>query len=221
MAVKVETLTPLDRKAAALLFHSLLGERVQSGADTLKTNFLELLEHTQYPNTGLATAYVYMSRLFQSVPHIQFKEPMRPLMTCLILGMKYMEDSVYSNSVWADALGVTVRTVNRCEREFLSLLQFRLHVSCDQYESVYQKAFQGVCQAQAQTLSDHRVRISCTCTRGPPRTPPSPDPHEEPQQPPAVPPPPPRSRISSRLSRWVRGIVARPLRARPRARPRA
>ena len=186
----------------------------------MTANFLALVDHTQYPDTGLATAYIYMCRLLQSMPGIRFQEPMRPLVTCLILGMKYMEDSVYSNKVWATALGVTLKTVNRCEREFLARLQFRLHVSCEQYKSVHQEAVRihPISHPIARPLhvAPHHP-ISCTCdsstnhgtNHGTNHHANHGTNHDRAQ---SVEAPSPRSaprRLSTRLSRWVRGIVAR------------
>ena len=187
-------------------------------------HFLSLLEHTHYPDTGLATAYIYLCRLFQSMPRINFQEPMRPLVTCLILGMKYMEDSVYSNKVWATALGVTLKTMNRCEREFLAHLQFRLHISCEQYKSVLQEASrihpvsQPLSQPLSHTLSNpqsHPVShpSSCTCDSSTDRGTDHGTDHSTDRALSAPPPPPPR-RLSTRFSHWVRGIVA--LRSRGR-----
>ena len=73
-------------------------------------------------------ASIYIQRLLAKYPKVRFEEPQRPLFTAVILGCKYTCDAVHSNLAWARALHLSLRDVNRCEREFLSLLQYDLYI---------------------------------------------------------------------------------------------
>merc|ERR1712065_95040 len=59
---------------------------------------------------ALMAAFVYLDRFLAKFPKTRFREPMRPLVTCLVLGMKFTEDAVYSNDTWASLLWIPLAT---------------------------------------------------------------------------------------------------------------
>jgi len=117
-----------------------LSPRVNAGADSLEANLTWLIKRTKFPTPALMAAYVYLARFLAKFPKTRFREPMRPLVTCLVLGMKFTEDAVYSNDTWASLLGIPLATINECELEFLSYLDFSLFISDDDYADLRAQA---------------------------------------------------------------------------------
>ncbi|KAA8496758.1 Cyclin-U4-1 [Porphyridium purpureum] len=57
----------------------------------------------------------------------------RLFLTALVLAVKFCEDVFYDNAHFAKVGGITVQELNRMELEFLKALEFRMHVSEDQF----------------------------------------------------------------------------------------
>jgi len=128
-----------------------LSPRVNAGADSLEANLNWLLKRTKFPTPALMAAFVYLDRFLAKFPKTRFREPMRPLVTCLVLGMKFTEDAVYSNDTWASLLGIPLATINECELEFLSYLDFALFISDEDYANLRARAdvFLGITASPA------------------------------------------------------------------------
>jgi hypothetical protein len=57
------------------------------------------------------------------------------LLASLILAGKYLQDANYSMHTWSKLSGLSRSSIVRIERDMLSLLDFRLHVDVELYES--------------------------------------------------------------------------------------
>jgi hypothetical protein len=60
------------------------------------------------------------------------------LVTCLMLAHKISNDSVYSNQYFSQILNLNLGTINGCELNVLSLLQFNVNVSVEEYNAFVQ-----------------------------------------------------------------------------------
>lgn len=75
----------------------------------------------------------------------------RLFLACLLVAVQYWEDLVYSNAHYAAAGGVLVREINRLERVLLTILDFDLKVSPDQYR-LYESSIASLCPSSPQNL---------------------------------------------------------------------
>jgi hypothetical protein len=60
------------------------------------------------------------------------------LVTCLMLAHKISNDSVYSNQYFCEILNLNLGTINGCELNVLSLLQFNVNISVEEYNAFVQ-----------------------------------------------------------------------------------
>jgi hypothetical protein len=57
----------------------------------------------------------------------------RVLTVALIMGSKFLDDNTFINRSWADVSGIDIRTLNYMEREWLSDLDWKLHIDPAEY----------------------------------------------------------------------------------------
>ncbi|CAD8195477.1 unnamed protein product [Paramecium pentaurelia] len=57
----------------------------------------------------------------------------RFLLACILLSIKYNDDDYYKNDYYARVGGVTLQELNSLEKELLTLLDYQLFVSSNQY----------------------------------------------------------------------------------------
>jgi hypothetical protein len=62
------------------------------------------------------------------------------LVTCLMLAHKTSNDSVYSNQYFSEILNLNLGTINACELNVLTLLEFNVNVSVEEYNAFMQFA---------------------------------------------------------------------------------
>ncbi|KNC49504.1 uncharacterized protein AMSG_05522 [Thecamonas trahens ATCC 50062] len=152
--LSVEELAAISSAGVIKIIDGLLGPRVNSGAASLEANLTWLVERTQLSMGALLSAAVYLDRFLAKHSRTRFREPMRPLVTCLVLGMKYAEDAVYSNATWANLLGIPLAKLNKCEVEFLGYLEFDLYIADQVFASMAARACKALAAADADLAAD-------------------------------------------------------------------
>ncbi|TXT05021.1 hypothetical protein VHUM_03841 [Vanrija humicola] len=89
--------------------------------------------------TILALMYTYKYKkimaLGQRLPYKHEVSEAQGFVTGLMLANKYLDDNTYTNTTWAQFLGIPVKDVNEYELDWLDALQFNLYVKPDDFEN--------------------------------------------------------------------------------------
>ncbi|GMG99716.1 hypothetical protein Nepgr_001556 [Nepenthes gracilis] len=120
----------LRRKESVTVFHGLR-------APTLSIRqYIERIH--RYANCSpscFVIAFVYMDRYAQRTDsHLTSLNVHRLLITSVMLAAKFVDDACYSNAYFAKVGGVSTAEINELEMEFLSTLDFRLHVTVEEFD---------------------------------------------------------------------------------------
>lgn len=89
--------------------------------------------------TILALMYTYKYKKIQALGirkpyHAEVSEA-QGFVTGLMLANKYLDDNTYTNTTWAQFLGMPVKDVNEYELEWLDALEFNLCIRTDEFET--------------------------------------------------------------------------------------
>ncbi|WOO84672.1 uncharacterized protein LOC62_06G008189 [Vanrija pseudolonga] len=89
--------------------------------------------------TILALMYTYKYKkimaLGQRLPYKHEVSEAQGFVTGLMLANKYLDDNTYTNTTWAQFLGIPVKDVNEYELDWLDALKFNLYVGPDDFEN--------------------------------------------------------------------------------------
>ena len=102
---------------------------------TLQYFFGRIKRYSQINKSTLIIILIYADRLCVTAGIILNPHNIhRLILGCLILAIKYNEDSYYNNEYYAKVGGVTVEELNNLEYKSFELLNFNLFISNDIYE---------------------------------------------------------------------------------------
>lgn len=81
--------------------------------------------------------WIYLNRLKGKIPGLRIDAHnfQRLITVATMLAAKFFNDDVYCNSVWAEIGGVTLKQLNKLEREMLDLLEWSLRIDVDEYDA--------------------------------------------------------------------------------------
>jgi len=81
-------------------------------------------------------ALVYIDRIMKLHPDFSIcnLNVHRLLVTSVMLAVKFFDDVYYSNAYYAKVGGIRTKEVNSLETQFLKLIEWRLHVSPEEYD---------------------------------------------------------------------------------------
>eukprot|EP00128_Syssomonas_multiformis_P009309 Colp12_sorted_trinity150504_noHs@13585 len=98
-------------------------------------NFMvDLVDKTEAEYYMVVHAVLYLKRLREKLPQNgQRWCSKRLFLVALLLGQKYLMDEALENTVFSEAANLTLKEVNRMERELLLALNYSLSVSEDDY----------------------------------------------------------------------------------------
>ncbi|KAK9756746.1 hypothetical protein RND81_01G118200 [Saponaria officinalis] len=83
----------------------------------------------------LVVAYIYMDLFIQQTScYVTSLDVHRIFVTCLLLGVKFLEDECFNNSYFAKIGGVSCAEMNKLELKLLSTLNYRLHVTLETFD---------------------------------------------------------------------------------------
>lgn len=102
-----------------------------------KDYITRLVTYTQCSASAFVVMLIYLDRIATSNPNLLITpfNMHRLLVTALTLACKVLDDRCFSNVHYAKVGGIpTVREMNRLELQFLTYLNFRLHVTLAKYE---------------------------------------------------------------------------------------
>lgn len=120
--------------AAALFFSPY-----KQSTFTLDSYCQRLLVYTGCSKSCFVVALLYMARMAEnrSVYELNYYNVHRLLCTALVLASKYLDDASYSNAHYAKVSGIqTVAEMNKLEAHMLEVLDYRLHVTQENYDEV-------------------------------------------------------------------------------------
>ncbi|KAI5997769.1 cyclin-domain-containing protein [Pisolithus marmoratus] len=97
----------------------------------------KLLETTQVSQSVIVLSLHYIWRLKErnrftnGLPGSEF----RIAVAALMMANKFLDDNTYTNKTWSEVSGIDLCEIHKMEREFLTAVDFSLHVSGKQYAS--------------------------------------------------------------------------------------
>mmetsp|Transcript_24571 Transcript_24571/g.54725 ORF Transcript_24571/g.54725 Transcript_24571/m.54725 type:complete len:208 (+) Transcript_24571:114-737(+) len=111
---------------------------------------VRIARYFQCSNECFVLCLVYIDRIVKLHPEFTIcsLNIHRLLVTSAILAAKFFDDIYYSNAYYARVGGVRTREVNALEAQFLKLIDWRLHVTPNEYEQ-YRNHVYGAAQGQA------------------------------------------------------------------------
>lgn len=108
-------------------------------------------------DTCFLVALMYIDRIIKTHPHIQVCDLSchRLFAIGLLVAVKFNEDTYYSNAYYAKVSGLRLQEVNKLERYFLGLLEWKLIVQPEEYSIYYNLLTAAVdgCQGGSETAN--------------------------------------------------------------------
>jgi hypothetical protein len=113
--------------------------REPSTTSNFNNRFQEILKVTGVSHSLVLLALRYMWTMTQRFPPCDPGpgSEYRSFVTALMLANKFLEDNTFTAKTWSQVTGISVHDLNTMEREFLTALNFSLHVSEEEYSSWY------------------------------------------------------------------------------------
>jgi len=98
--------------------------------------FVRIHRYSQCSDACLVMSLVYIDRLVKMRPHFKLSKSSchRMVAVSLVLAVKQHDDIYYSNAYYAKVIGMTVRELNVLEAHFIGLVDWRVHVSAEEFE---------------------------------------------------------------------------------------
>lgn len=102
-------------------------------------------------------AYVYIRRLVQADAGLSVTtlSVHRLLVTCVLLGAKWLDDSYFNNAYYGKVGGVSTLEMNALELEALRRLEFRLYVTPEEFEATCAELEKRLLPEQAPATACH------------------------------------------------------------------
>lgn len=100
---------------------------------TFKLYVQKILKATQISCTCMILALYYIQKLRSAYPliHASIGSEVRLFTTALVLANKYLDDNTFTNKTWSEVSSIPVNELNIMEMEFLSALNYTLHLPQD------------------------------------------------------------------------------------------
>ena len=96
---------------------------------SLHDYLIRIITYTHIEQSSLICALIYMDRLSKEGVVINWHTVHKVLFTSIFLSMKFNEDCIYNNSVFAEIAGVTVMELLSMESEFVNKINFNFYVN--------------------------------------------------------------------------------------------
>lgn len=119
-----------------------------------------LQKYAKFGSHDFVVALIYVKRMTLSHPQLKFTNLTlhRILLTVLLIATKMLRDVHFSNRYYAKVGGITTRELARLERCALDVLDFKLYVSTEEFESERQR-WMGI---EKVTINDES-ETTCNC----------------------------------------------------------
>ena len=120
------------QKARCTIFHGATAPEM-----SIRDYIRRIVKYCELQQPELLAAMLYIRRLVRRYPHFPCSDRSmhRTVLTAVLVATKMHRDNTYSNEFYARVGGIPVRELARLERCILELLEYRLFVSVDEYQS--------------------------------------------------------------------------------------
>lgn len=138
-----------------------------------KSFVLKVLKSTQISSSCVILSLYYVQQLRTAYPSIKASigSEVRLFTTALVLANKYLDDNTFTNKTWSQVSSIPVNELNIMEMEFLSALNYTIHIPHSVYFDwsqtcqVWWDAL-SVCLTPPQQLVPSQKRSSCEVDDG-------------------------------------------------------
>eukprot|EP00929_Paragymnodinium_shiwhaense_P038612 TRINITY_DN20389_c0_g1_i1.p1 TRINITY_DN20389_c0_g1~~TRINITY_DN20389_c0_g1_i1.p1 ORF type:complete len:218 (+),score=53.71 TRINITY_DN20389_c0_g1_i1:211-864(+) len=137
---------------------------------TIHEYLLRIGKYFQCSDECFVLCLVYIDRIVKQHPEFSIcnLNIHRLLVTAAMLAVKFFDDVYYSNAYYAKVGGVRTREINALETQFLKLIDWRLHVTPQEYVQYRGHVYMAM---QGQGLENFTLTPSTTCSNMPPDEP--------------------------------------------------
>ena len=99
-------------------------------------------KYSELEDSTLIIALIYIDRILENKNiKLSIYNVHRILFTAILLAIKYNEDKIYENSLYAEVFGVSNKELNNLESEFLDLIEFKLFIAKKVFQLYYNKIY--------------------------------------------------------------------------------
>ena len=99
-------------------------------------------KYSELEDSTLIIALIYIDRLLENKNiKLSIYNVHRILFTAVLLAIKYNEDEIYENNIFAEIFGVSNKELNNLESEFLDLIEFNLFITKKIFQLYYNKIY--------------------------------------------------------------------------------
>lgn len=112
-------------------FHAISDPQI-----SVKYYIERIMKYGHVSPSVLVAAFVNMDRIISKKPFVLSSLSFHRFFLCsVMISCKYFDDIYYSNAVWAKIGGLPLAELNKLESEVLGLLDWKINVSVEEYES--------------------------------------------------------------------------------------
>ncbi|ORZ18532.1 cyclin-domain-containing protein [Absidia repens] len=124
----------------------------------------KIFQDTQISSGCILLALFYFQELRSIYPTLRgtLGSEFRIFTTALILANKYLDDNTFTNRTWSEVSGIPIHELNIMEMEYLTALDYKLHVHCIQFRS-----WVSICQQYVETPSHRSLKRSSSTSHYP------------------------------------------------------
>jgi len=121
---------PVAASGDRSLFHAMRAPRM-----TIGDYFLRMQQYFDCSNECYVIAFVYIDRLAKRQPSMMVDNLSchRLFFVSTVIALKFQDDDYHDNAYYAKVGGLSLKELNRLEREFVRMLDWSLHVDAEQY----------------------------------------------------------------------------------------
>lgn len=102
---------------------------------SIKDYLYRIIKYTEVEDNSLISSLIYIDQICLSSGIILSPYNIhRILFISILISIKYNEDKVYKNSSYARVAGISVKELNKLEREFLILIKYELFITKEKFE---------------------------------------------------------------------------------------
>ena len=99
-------------------------------------------KYSELEDSTLIIALIYIDRLLENKNiKLSIYNVHRILFTAVLLAIKYNEDEIYENNIFAEIFGVSNKELSNLESEFLDLIEFNLFITKKIFQLYYNKIY--------------------------------------------------------------------------------
>ena len=137
----IESLVHISEAAVDHTLHPTMFQSATLPGISIVDYVARLQKYAKFKAHDFVVALLYVKRMMLSHPQIRFTDLTvhRMLIAVLLVATKMFRDIHFSNRYYAKVGGMTTRELARLERCTLGLLDFKLYVSTEEFESERQR----------------------------------------------------------------------------------